>query len=593
MIPADFINDLLNRTDVVDVVGRFVQLKRAGANHQGLCPFHNEKSPSFTVSPSKQFYHCFGCGAHGTAIGFLMEHNGLTFIEAIEDLARSAGMSVPQDKPLSPQQVAAQRDQKIRSENIGQVLVEANTFYQKQLKEHAHAIAYLKRRGLSGEIAQKFGLGYAPFDVSLQKIFGDYNESTALLEAGLCKHRDAENGKPARRYDFFRDRVMFPIRNTKGQVIGFGGRVLDKGEPKYLNSPETPLFQKGLELYGLFEARAAIAAHQYALVVEGYMDVVALAQAGLENAVATLGTATSAAHVQKLFRFTDTIVFSFDGDKAGRKAAWRAMLNALPHALDTRTMKFLFLPPEHDPDTYVRDHGKDAFSAEVQTAMTLSQFILYGLKQAAPDHTAEARARQFHLAKPILQALPNSALRTQIIQAFATQVNAQINDVMDYCELNTNHRPRKQIRNGGKRTPPPSNIERALDLILSHPELAQSSNTELWRHAAQHDALTDLLELLQNQPALNGAALQHHIEDMSHAPLYHQIMKKHLRELNPSVLEDAQTALTALEKQLERLDIESRLQHLAQQITHDDAAKAEYMALLKARSALDLPAPQP
>ena len=593
MIPADFINDLLNRTDVVDVVGRFVQLKRAGANHQGLCPFHNEKSPSFTVSPSKQFYHCFGCGAHGTAIGFLMEHKGLTFVEAIEDLARSAGMSVPQDKPLSPQQVAAQRDQKIRSENIGQVLVEANTFYQKQLKEHAHAIAYLKRRGLSGEIAQKFGLGYAPFDVSLQKIFGDYNESTALLEAGLCKHRDAENGKPARRYDFFRDRVMFPIRNTKGQVIGFGGRVLDKGEPKYLNSPETPLFQKGLELYGLFEARAAIAAHQYALVVEGYMDVVALAQAGLENAVATLGTATSAAHVQKLFRFTDTIVFSFDGDKAGRKAAWRAMLNALPHALDTRTMKFLFLPPEHDPDTYVRDHGKDAFSAEVQTAMTLSQFILYGLKQAAPDHTAEARARQFHLAKPILQALPNSALRTQIIQAFATQVNAQINDVMDYCELNTNHRPRKQIRNGGKRTPPPPNIERALDLILSHPELAQSTNTELWRHPAQHDALTDLLELLQNQPALNGAALQHHIEDMSHAPLYHQIMKKHLRELNPSVLEDAQTALTALEKQLERLDIENRLQHLAQQITHDDAAKAEYMALLKARSALDLPAPQP
>jgi DNA primase len=587
MIPNEFINDLLNRTDIVDVVGRYVQLKRAGANHQGLCPFHNEKSPSFTVSPSKQFYHCFGCGAHGTAIGFLMEHNGLTFVEAVTDLARHSGMNVPQDKPLSPQQIAHQREQKIRSENIGQVLAEANDFYQKQLKEHAHAAAYLKRRGLSGEVAQKFGLGYAPFDISLQKVFTDYHESTALIESGLCKQREAENGKPARRYDFFRDRIMFPILNTKGQIIGFGGRVIDKGEPKYLNSPESPLFQKGQELYGLFEARAAISALQHALVVEGYMDVVALAQAGLENAVATLGTATSSTHVQKLFRFTDTIVFSFDGDSAGRKAAWRAMLNALPHALDTRTIKFLFLPPEHDPDTFVREHGVAAFSAQVQTAMTLSQFILYGLNQAAPESTAEARARQFHLAKPILTSLPNSALRTQIIQAFATQVNATVADVLDYCELETKSRPRRQLREGGKRTAPPSAIERALDIILAHTELAQSANTTLWQTVNQHQALTELLTLLQNEPTLAGAALHHQLESMSHAPLYRHILEKHLRELNENSIEDAQIALVALEKQLERLDIDSRLQQLAQQISHDAAAKTEYTALLEMRKRLN------
>ncbi len=583
LIPNDFINDVLSRVDVVDVVGQYVQLKKAGVNHQGLCPFHHEKSPSFTVSASKQFYHCFGCGAHGTALGFLMEHNGLTFVEAVNDLAQRAGMTVPKSEPVSPQQAAKQAEQKIRTQNIGQVLSEAAAFYKAQLREHPHAIAYLKRRGLSGEIAQKFGLGYAPFEPTLAQIFTDYKESTSLLDAGLCKQRD-----DGRRYDFFRERIMFPIRNTKGQIIGFGGRVLDKGEPKYLNSPETPLFQKGQELYGLFEARSTISQMQYALVVEGYMDVVALAQAGLGNSVATLGTATSAAHVQKLFRFTDTIVFSFDGDSAGRKAAWRAMINALPLATDTRTLKFLFLPAEHDPDTYVRELGKDAFNGQVQSAMTLSQFMLYGLQQAAPDGNAEARARQLHLAKPLLLALPNGALRTQIINALAAQLQMQANDVLEYCELNINTRPRKMARDKSKRSPPTPVIERALDLILAYPELAQNAQLGIWQNASQHHALTGLIELLQAQPSLNGAALLHQLESSDYFELYQHILQKQLREQIATSIEAAEEAFIAHQNQLERELLEPQLHILAQQMSHDAAAKTQYMALLQRREELKL-----
>lgn len=588
MIPNEFINDLLNRIDIVDVVGQYVQLKRAGANHQGLCPFHNEKSPSFTVSASKQFYHCFGCGAHGSALGFVMEHNGLTFVEAIKDLASKAGMTVPQDKPQSPQQIKAQTEQKIRTQNLGQVLTEAAQFYRAQLKEHPHAIGYLKRRGLTGEIAQRFNLGYAPHDPTLSSVFADYNDSTSLIDAGLCKQKEGQN----RRYDFFWDRIMFPIRNTKGQIIGFGGRVLDKGEPKYLNSPETPLFQKGQELYGLFEARSAIAEHKYALVVEGYMDVVALAQAGLCNAVATLGTATSTAHAQKLFRFTDTIVFSFDGDAAGRKASWRAMANALSLATDTRTIKFLFLPPEHDPDTFVRERGADAFAAEVQTAMTLSQFMLFGLNQAASDGSAEARARQLHLAKPLLQAMPNGALRTQIVQSLANQLMITATDVTDYCELSGgSNRPRKAAREKIKRIAPPSSVERALDLLIAHPSIAPHAHLELWQHMPQHHALTTLITLLHDQPNLAPAALQHQLEQSDHYEWFQHILQKHLREPAPMTEADAQTAFIAIETQLTRDNLDARLKSLAQQMSIDENAKIEYIRLLRERAELTTPTP--
>ncbi|MCB2016267.1 MAG: DNA primase, partial [Hydrogenophaga sp.] len=311
-IPQSFIQELLARVDVVDVVGKYVQLKKGGANFMGLCPFHGEKSPSFSVSPSKQFYHCFGCGANGNAIGFLMEHAGMSFIEAVKDLAAQVGLQVPEDD-VSPQERERAAQQRQKQATLTDVLEKAAKAYQKDLKASPRAIDYLKGRGLSGQIAKTFGLGYAPEGWRhLAGVFPDYGEPL-LVESGLVIEHEDEKGQDgeAKRYDRFRDRIMFPIRNVKGECIGFGGRVLDKGEPKYLNSPETPVFSKGRELYGLFEARTAIRQHGYALVTEGYMDVVALAQLGFANAVATLGTACTPDHVHKLFRFTEAVVFSF------------------------------------------------------------------------------------------------------------------------------------------------------------------------------------------------------------------------------------------------------------------------------------------
>lgn len=403
MIPQPFIDDLLNRVDIVDVVGRYVQLKKGGANFMGLCPFHNEKSPSFTVSPTKQFYHCFGCGAHGSAIGFLMEFSGLSYVEAIRDLAQSVGMAVPEERGGLPPAARAERQAKTVA--LGDVMARASDHYRKQLRGAPGAVQYLKGRGLTGEIAGHFGLGYAPDDwQSLESVFGAYRDdaiATPLIEAGLViesEKTDADGRH--RRYDRFRDRIMFPIRNTKGVVIGFGGRVLGQGEPKYLNSPETPLFSKGTELYGLFEARNAIREFGYVLVVEGYMDVVALAQLGFANAVATLGTACTPVHVQKLLRQVDTVIFSFDGDAAGRRAARRALEACLPHVTDNKIVKFLFLPPEHDPDTFIREEGTEAFAAEVRNAMPLSRFLLQAVTEDLDLRQPEgARARSMRLSR--------------------------------------------------------------------------------------------------------------------------------------------------------------------------------------------------
>ncbi|MFN6101583.1 MAG: DNA primase, partial [Burkholderiales bacterium] len=336
-IPQSFIQELVARADVVEVVGRYVQLKKGGANYMGLCPFHGEKSPSFTVSPGKQFFHCFGCGKNGNAIGFLMEHAGMTFVDAVKDLAQSYGLQVPEDDsdPMDRQRAAQQRQ---RQSTLSDVLEKAADAYRKQLKDSAKAVDYLKGRGLSGEIAKVFGMGYAPDGWrSLASVFADYQDPL-LVESGLVIQTPPEDGEE-KRYDRFRDRIMFPIRNVKGECIGFGGRIIGEGTPKYLNSPETPVFSKGRELYGLFEARQALRDSGYVLVTEGYMDVVALAQLGFANAVATLGTACTNEHVQKLFRFTDAVVFSFDGDAAGRRAARKALDGALPYATDVRNVK--------------------------------------------------------------------------------------------------------------------------------------------------------------------------------------------------------------------------------------------------------------
>ena len=434
MIPDSFKQDLLGRVDIVEVVSRYVRLKKGGANFQGLCPFHNEKSPSFTVSPAKQFYHCFGCGAHGNAIGFLMSYGGLGYVDAVKDLASAAGMQLPEAQPRSREQAERESERKEQETSLVAVMERAMEFFRAQLKQAPRAIDYLKGRGLSGKIAARFRIGYAPEDwQGLKNAFPDY-EHQSLVDAGLVIANEG------RRYDRFRDRIMFPILNARGVVIGFGGRVLGEGEPppgeakgspgpKYLNSPETPLFEKGREVYGLVQARDAMRAAGRVLVVEGYMDVVALAQFGVGYAVATLGTATTPVHVAKLLRLTDELVFAFDGDSAGRKAAWRALEVSLPLATDAKPIRFLFLPPEHDPDSYIRAHGKDAFEQLLREAPTLSEFLIAELRAQHDLGRAEGRAGFLSASKPHLEKLVAPALRMQLVREFATLARVGAEDL--------------------------------------------------------------------------------------------------------------------------------------------------------------------
>ncbi len=481
----------------------------------GLCPFHSEKSPSFTVSPTKQFYHCFGCGAHGTAIGFLMEYSGLGYVEAIKDIAQNAGVTVPEsDDKIPPAQRA---EYQAKTLALSDAMSLACDYYRGQLRTAPHAIDYLKRRGLTGEIAAKFGMGYAPdgWD-SLRAVFPDY-EMTALAEAGLVIDKSDEEGHNRKRYDRFRDRVMFPIRNTKGQVIGFGGRVMDKGEPKYLNSPETPLFQKGYELYGLFEARQAIRDAGYVLVTEGYMDVVALAQLGFPQAVATLGTACTTTHVQKLLRQTDHVVFSFDGDLAGRRAARRALDASLPYVTDNKTIKFLFLPPEHDPDSYVREFGAEDFEKQVREAMPLSQFLLKEVRAENDLATSEGRAKTQFDARPLLQVMPPSALRLQIVRELAQVTQTTPSEIESLFEL---EKPVARARHApprSKRSQPVGLELQMMRLLVTHPALALELDTSAFK-AAYHfvpdraELLSQLIVVCQAMGAqANFAALAEHL----------------------------------------------------------------------------------
>lgn len=486
MIPKSFIQDLLNRLDIVDVIERYVPLKKAGANYVACCPFHNEKSPSFTVSQSKQFYHCFGCGAHGTSIGFVMEHAGLSFVDAVEELARSIGVTVPRE--------ASNQVQHRVAPDLYEVMQSATRYYREQLKQSPRAIDYLKRRGLSGEVAAKFGIGYAPEGwQNLENVFLNYQDAN-LLETGLVIEND--EGK---RYDRFRDRIMFPIINVRGQIIGFGGRVLDKGEPKYLNSPETPLFEKGRELYGLFQAQKAIRAEKMALVVEGYMDVVALAQLGVEYAVATLGTATTPYHIQKLLRLTEQVVFCFDGDSAGRRAAWRALENALPHLQDGKQLRFLFLPPEHDPDSYIREHGKEAFEHLLgEEALPLSGYLLRELSAQVDLKTQEGRSALLEHAKPLLTAIaaPTTALLLRKeVAALAGITQAELEGLYAIKPVGVVARraPQKAPRNGFP------GLRALLRCLLAQPELARELPVEWSVEGNDAATVAALVEFLREQ----------------------------------------------------------------------------------------------
>jgi DNA primase len=507
VIPKSFIQDLLNRLDIVDVIERYLPLKKAGANYVACCPFHNEKSPSFTVSQSKQFYHCFGCGAHGTAIGFVMEHAGMGFVEAVEDLSRSIGVTVPQEASNVPQHKVAP--------DLYELMQTATRYYREQLKQSPRAIDYLKGRGLSGEVAARFGIGYAPDGwQNLNSAVSNYQDAS-LVETGLVI--EGENDK---RYDRFRDRIMFPIVNVRGQVIGFGGRVMDKGEPKYLNSPETPLFEKGHELYGLFQAQKAIRAQQRVVVVEGYMDVVALAQHGVEYAVATLGTATTPFHVQKLLRLCEQVVFCFDGDKAGQKAAWRALENSLPQLVDGKRIGFLFLPEEHDPDTYIREFGTEAFEIELDNSLPLSGYLLRELTAQVNLHTQEGRSALLQKAQPLLTAItaPTTALLLRKeVAALAGVTQAELEALYAIKPVAA---PQRAAPAKAKRSTP-SGLRTLLRCLVMRPELARELPNEWVGEGAEGAAIAALADWLrESADETSTAAMIQHFQGTVHEAIF-------------------------------------------------------------------------
>jgi len=420
LIPQSFIDDLVGRADIVEIINARVPLKRAGREYRACCPFHQEKTPSFWVSPTKQFYHCFGCGAHGTVLGFLMNYDRLPFVEAVEDLAQRLGVEVPREQGSAPVQPAV-------SDDLYTLMGKVATFYQEQLLASDRARDYAKKRGLTREIAEQFGVGYAPdsWNEVLKRFGASEASRTKLMETGLIRARDPEKGHGGNNpghYDYFRDRLMFPIRDQRGRVIAFGGRVLDQGEPKYLNSPETALFHKGRELYGLFEVRQNRSPLTRLIIVEGYMDVVRLHQSGIGYAVATLGTATTPEHLKRAFRLVREVLFCFDGDKAGRAAAWRALQNALPEATAGRELKFLFLPEGEDPDTLVGKEGREAFESRYASAMPLSEYLVAHLTDAIDVSHADGKARFVAEARPLLERVPEGTYRELLLDRLAEAI---------------------------------------------------------------------------------------------------------------------------------------------------------------------------
>lgn len=466
MIPESFINELLNRIDVVDIIDKRVPLKKTGANFVACCPFHQEKTPSFSVSPSKQFYHCFGCGAHGSAISFLIDHDGLNFIDAIHELAKVVGLKVPNQVDEKPEK---------KKENIvlEDSLILAKKYYQARLKASPEAIKYLKSRGLTGEIAKQFSIGFAPGGWNnLNEVFKDY-DNDVLIKSGLINKN--EKGK---RYDRFRNRIMFPIYNAKGQLIGFGGRVIDeKDSPKYYNSPETSLFQKSYELYGLLAARKSIRDKGYVLVVEGYMDVVSLAQHGISNAVATLGTATTSFHIQKLIRYTSEIIFCFDGDEAGKSAAWRAMQNSLASVTDEVQLKFLFLSEQHDPDSYVRENSKEKFEKLAKDATPLSEYVVHYLTKKNDLTSQEDRVKFLNSVEPILNNIASLKLTFLLKKRISELLNLTIDELDKVINVKSKENTKPSSKNISREAT--SVVRRFILLLISDPSLVEENDKDI------------------------------------------------------------------------------------------------------------------
>ena len=579
LIPQDFIDDLIARADIVEVVGRRVQLKKAGREFKACCPFHDEKTPSFTVSPGKGFYHCFGCGAHGTAIGFLMEFDHMSFVEAIESLAALMGVDVPRSESDKPAR---------RYDELFSLLDAIARHWQDCLKDSPVAVEYVRNRGIDGSTAKRFGIGYAPDGWSnvLDK-FGQSPDATQrLLATGMIIEKD--NGK---HYDRFRDRIMFPIRDARGRTIGFGGRTLGDGEPKYLNSPETVLFHKGRELYGLYEARQALRNIEQLVVVEGYMDVVALARHGIDFAVATLGTATTSDHLNRLFRLTENVCFAFDGDRAGRKAAWRALENALPQIREGRQIRFMFLPEGHDPDSYVNELGTDAFLKALDEGVALSEFLIQELASQVDMSTVDGRARLAELARPLVNNIPPGVYRELLIESLGESVGltaAKLERMLGGDKRGGRSASPagglKKKRSSKPVTGQPSVIRHAITLLLNDPAACLKLDIEKLAGVNRPgvDLLRTLIETVQSEPNITTAGL---LERWRHDEEGRHLGKLVASEVPLDEDFDAATELGDCLLQLETAGRKERIKFLIEKqrvsgLSNEE--KAELQALLKA-----------
>jgi DNA primase len=589
-IPQAFIDDLIARTDIVELIGGRVQLKKAGREWKACCPFHNEKTPSFWVSPPKQFYHCFGCGAHGTALGFLMDYDKLPFPDAVEELASRLGLEVPRDDGGA----AKPRP----GEDLYGLLAQVTQFYRDSLRESARAKKYLEDRGITAESCVKFAVGYAPdaWDSVLKRFGGSATRERALLEAGLVIERSGHGESGF--YDRFRDRVMFPNRDARGRPIAFGGRVIGEGEPKYLNSPETALFHKGRELYGLYEARQALRKVERLLVVEGYVDVVRLAQSGIAYAVATLGTATTPEHLNRLFRVTGDLVFCFDGDAAGRNAAWRALENALEHARDGRQLRFLFLPEGHDPDTLVGEEGAEAFGARIATAQPISEFLVAQLVARTDLASVDGRARLAELARPLLARVPPGVYHELLLERLAQEVRMPAGRLAELLRSRPpTARPAAVAARPARSRPARSAgrqplLTQAIMLVLHHPGAAQAiSALPAWLAAEQKGfpVLRELLETARSEPKLTTAQL---VERWRERPEGDRLAELAGEE---SLVADAKAAGRELASLLERIGRElgpdrrlNELIELSRERRLSAAEQKEFQGLLGARG----PAPK-
>jgi DNA primase len=582
-IPDSFLDELVSRSDIVEIVGARVPLKKAGREYKACCPFHNEKSPSFSVSADKQFYHCFGCGAHGTVIGFLMQYEKMEFLDAVADLAQRAGLELPRE---------AQKEHEPGSADLHQLMLRATGFFEQNLADNARARAYVQRRGIDAQTCARFSLGYAPdaWEALLKRFGTSEDERRRLLQVGLILERSGEKTSGGF-YDRFRDRLMFPIRDSRGRVIGFGGRVIDQGEPKYMNSPETPLFHKGRELYGLYEARQARADFKRLLIVEGYMDVVRLHQAGITYAVATLGTATTQEHLTKVFRQTHEVVFCFDGDRAGLKAAWRALENALPLAQDGREFKFMFLPEGHDPDTLVAEEGPEAFEIRMKEALPLSEYLVRQLITDVDLGHIDGRAKLKALAGPLFARMPAGIYREMLAEQLATRVGMPANKLKEFFAVGANKPVQSselRVRQPGRMSVGRGNLlTQAITLVLHHPAAAGLIEDPDLLSSIDKPGVSVLKELLEQAATASSPNTAMLLERWRDRPEHERLTTLAMQD--PLVADSAAAAKElkmAVEKLLEEYGPGRRMDELlkkAEELGLNYDEKAELSSLLKSK----------